>query len=56
MTAKDRIIEIMQDLHDDVSFEGAIYEQYVAYKIERSLEQADRGEGIPHEEVKQRFA
>ena len=56
MTAKDRIVEIMQDLPDDVTFEDAIYELYVAFKIERGLEQADRGEGIPHEEAKQRFA
>ena len=56
MTAKDRIVEIMRDLPDDVTFEDAIYELYVAFKIEKGLEQADRGEGIPHEDAKQRFA
>ena len=56
MTTKDRIVEIMQDLPDDVTFEDAIYELYVAFKIERGLEQADNGEGVPHEEAKQRFA
>lgn len=56
MTAKDRIVEIMQDLPDDVTYEDALYEIYVAFKIERGLEQADSGEGIPHEEAKQRFA
>lgn len=56
MTEKDRIVEIMQELPDDVTFEDAIYEIYVAYKVERGLEQADRGEGITHEEAKQRFA
>lgn len=56
MTAKDRIAEIMQDLPDDVTFEDAMYELYVAFKIERGLEQSDRGEGIPHEDAKQRFA
>ena len=56
MTAKDRIVEIMQDLPDDVTFEDAIYELYVAFKIERGLEQAERGEGISHEDAKKRFA
>ena len=56
MTAKDRIVEIMQDLPDDVTFEDALYEIYVAFKIERGLEQANKGKGIPHEEAKQRFA
>lgn len=56
MTAKDRIVEIMQDLPDDVTYEDALYEIYVAFKIERGLKQAERGEGISHEEAKQRFA
>ena len=56
MTAKDRIVEIMQVLPDDVTFEDALYEIYATFKIERGLEQADKGQGIPHEEAKQRFA
>ena len=56
MATKDRIVEIMQDLPDDATFEDAIYELYVASKIERGLEQADKREGISHEEAKQRFA
>lgn len=56
MTAKNRIVEIMQHLPDDATFEDAMYELYVAFKIERGLEQADKGQGIPHEEAKQRFA
>ncbi len=55
MTAKDRIVEIMQDLPDDVTFEDAIYELYVAFKIQQGLEQLDNGEGIPHEEAKRRI-
>ena len=53
MTAKERIYEIMDSLPDGVTFEDALYELYVASKIERGLEQAERGEGIPHEEAKQ---
>jgi predicted transcriptional regulator len=56
MTAKDRIVDIMRDLPDDATIEDALYELYVALKIERGLEQADKGEGILHEEAKQRFA
>ena len=53
MTGKERIYEIMDSLPDGVTFEDALYELYVASKIERGLEQAERGEGIPHEEAKQ---
>ena len=56
MTAKERIYEIMGELPDDVTFEDALYELYVASKIERGLEQAERGEGIPHKEARERFA
>ena len=56
MTAKNRIAEILQDLPDDVSFENALYELYVTFKIEKGLEQADRGEGITQEDARQRFA
>ena len=56
MTTKDRIVDIMLDLPDDATIEDALYELYVALKIERGLEQADKGEGILHEEAKRRFA
>jgi predicted transcriptional regulator len=56
MTEKEKILELMKRLPDDATIEDAIYELYTAYKIERGLEQAGRGEGIPHEEVRRRIA
>jgi predicted transcriptional regulator len=56
MTEKEKILELMKRLPDDATIEDALYELYVALKIERGLEQADKGEGILHEEAKQRFA
>ena len=55
MTAKERIYEIMDALPDGVTFEDALHELYVASKIERGLEQAERGEGISHEVAKQQL-
>ena len=46
MTAKDRIVDIMLDLPDDATIEDALYELYVALKIERGLEQADKGKEL----------
>jgi predicted transcriptional regulator len=56
MTTKEQIIELMRKLPDDATIEDAIYKLYVVSKIERGMEQARNGEGIPHEEVMQRFA
>ncbi len=55
MTAKEEILELMEQLPDDATIEEAIEKLIVMYKIQQGLEQLDRGEGIPHEEAKRRI-
>ena len=55
MTAKEEILELMEQLPDDATIEDAIERLIVLYKIQQGLEQLDNGEGIPHEEAKRRI-
>lgn len=52
---RDRIIEALRELPPDASVDDAIERLVFLAKIEAGLAQLDRGEGIPHEEVKRRL-
>jgi predicted transcriptional regulator len=52
---RDRILAALQDLPEDASFDDAIERLVFLAKIEAGLAELDGGEGIPHEEVKQRL-
>ncbi len=54
-TIKQRVIDALEQLPADASFEDAMERIYFLSKIERGLEQLDRGEVVEHEEVKRRF-
>ncbi len=54
-TEKQKVLDVVQRLPDDATFDDAIERILFLAKIEKGREQADRGEAIPHEEVKQRF-
>jgi predicted transcriptional regulator len=51
---KKRILDALESLADDASFEEAIERLYFLAKVERGLEQLDKGESIDHEEMKRR--
>jgi predicted transcriptional regulator len=53
---RERMIEAIRELPDDASVEKAIERLVILAKIEEGLAQLDRGEGIPHHEVKRRLA
>lgn len=53
MTTKETVIELVQSLPEDVSFDEIMYHLYVRQKVESGLEELDSGRGVPHEEVKQ---
>lgn len=53
---KQQILKAMEDLPDDAGVEDALDRLYLLYKVERGLEQADRGELISQEEVRQRMS
>ncbi len=56
MTAKEKVIRTVQSLPDDASIEDAMERLLLLAKVERGLQQAEAGQLIPHEEVKERMA
>ena len=56
MTTKEKAVQAVQALPDDASLEDAMERLFLLAKIERGLQQADAGELIPHEKVKERMA
>ena len=59
MTIKDEIVRLMQDLPDEATEEETINEAmdrlYLLYRVLRGDKQIAEGEGISHEEVRQRM-
>jgi predicted transcriptional regulator len=54
-TPKDRMIEALQELPPEASFDDAIERLFFLAKVEAGLAELDAGQGIPHDEVKQRL-
>lgn len=52
---RDRILEALQDLPPDATFDDAIERLAFLAKIDAGLAQLDAGVRIPHEEVKRRL-
>ena len=55
MTTKQKVIRAVQSLPDDASFEDAMERLFFLAKIEKGLRQADAGQTIHHEKVKQKM-
>jgi predicted transcriptional regulator len=54
-TPREQILEALQDLPSDATFDDAIERLVFLAKIEAGLAELDAGKGIPHEEVKRRL-
>jgi predicted transcriptional regulator len=54
-TARERILEALQDLPDDATFDDAIERLVFLAKIDAGLAELDAGEGVAHDEVKRRL-
>lgn len=52
---RDRMVEAIRELPPDATIDDAIERLVFLAKIEAGLAQLDRGEGIPHDEVKHRL-
>ena len=52
---RDRIIDALRNLQPNCSVDDAIERLVFLAKLEEGLAQLDRGEGIPHDEVKRRL-
>ena len=56
MTAKQRAIESIQELPEDCSLDEIADRVEFLAAIQKGLDQLDKGEGIPHEEIKKQLA
>lgn len=54
-TTRDRILEALQDLPSDATFDDAIERLVFLAKIDDGLKELDEGKGVPHEEAKRRL-
>ncbi len=50
-TAKEETLELVEALPDDISREMILERLLLEAKLRESIEQADRGEVVPHEVV-----
>ena len=54
MTIKEKVLQAVENLPDDASIEEAMERLFFMAKIEKGMQQADNGQTISHDEVKQR--
>jgi len=54
-TPKEAAREVIEQLPDEASWDGIIYELYVKQKIEAGIQAVEEGRTVPHEEVKARL-
>ena len=55
MTTKQRIMQAIQELPDDTTFEEAIERLLFLAQLERRLNELDSGRSISHEEARRRL-
>jgi predicted transcriptional regulator len=56
MTAKKKIIQAVEALSPDTTFEEAMERLLFLAKVDKGIDQADAGETISHKEVKERMS
>ena len=56
MTAKQAILQAIQQLPDDMTIEDAMERLLLLHKVERGLRQADAGQTVTQEEARKRMA
>jgi predicted transcriptional regulator len=56
MTEKEIVIETIRSLPDNCSLDDIAERIEFMAAVKKGLDQLDRGEGIPHEEVKKQLA
>ena len=56
MTTKELVLEAVRNLPEDAAIEDAMEKLLVIAKIERGIEQAENGQTVSHDEVKERVS
>lgn len=55
MTTKQKVLKAVQGLPENASYEDAMERLLFLAKIEKGIQQADAGQTIPHEKIKQKM-
>jgi hypothetical protein len=56
MTEKEMVLKAVRELPDDCSIDEIADRIEFLAAVQKGLDQLDRGEGIPHEEIKRQLA
>jgi len=56
MTQKELVLDAISELPDEASLDDIAERVEFLAAIQKGLDQVDRGEGIPHEEIKRQLA
>ena len=56
MTEKEIVLDTIRSLPDDCSLDESAERIEFMAAVQKGLDQLDRGEGIPHDEVKRQLA
>ena len=54
-TVRERILQALEDLPQDATFDDAIERLVFLAKIDSGLAELDAGKGVPHDEVKRQL-
>jgi len=52
---KEKIIKSLQDLPDKTTIEDAMERLYLLAKIEKGIEEADKGQSVSHNKAKEKM-
>ena len=56
MTQKELVLDVISELPDEASLDEIAQRIEFMAAIQKGIDQVDRGEGIPHDEVKRELA
>ena len=52
---KQAVLDLVRDLPEDASLEDIQYHLYVLQRVEKGLEEIERGKLVPEDEMEKRF-
>ncbi len=55
MTVKEKVIKAVQDLPENSSMDEVMETLYLLFKVERGIQQADAGQLLSQQQVKERM-
>lgn len=56
MTVKERVLQAISEMPDDITLDDIGYELYVIESVQSGLDELDRGEYLTHEQAGERLS